>query len=116
MVGHSSAGTTSSWARSACAHSVGSAILELARLADVRTIGSTSTGKLELVRSLGAEPVDRLKDDVAARVRQLCPDGVDMPSTRSEARASPAHTVPAPGRALRGLRVHLEDGQLDGAN
>lgn len=57
---------------------VGSAILELARLADVRVIGSTSTAKLELVRSLGAEPVDRLQDDVAARVRALCPDGVDV--------------------------------------
>lgn len=57
---------------------VGTAILELARIAGVRAIGSTSTGKLELVRSFGAEAVDRFQGDVDARVRALCPDGVDV--------------------------------------
>ncbi|GAA3992392.1 medium chain dehydrogenase/reductase family protein [Allokutzneria multivorans] len=56
---------------------VGSLLVQLARLAGARVIGTASVGKHELLRSLGAEPVDYRKGDVGAQVRALAPNGVD---------------------------------------
>ncbi|SDN40905.1 medium chain dehydrogenase/reductase family protein [Allokutzneria albata] len=56
---------------------VGSLLVQLARLAGARVIGTASAGKHDLLRSLGAEPVDYRKGDVVAQVRALAPNGVD---------------------------------------
>ncbi|MEZ4240164.1 MAG: zinc-binding dehydrogenase [Myxococcota bacterium] len=56
---------------------VGTALLEVLREAGVTAIGAASTAKHELVRSLGATPVDG-RGDVAAAVRALHPGGVDV--------------------------------------
>lgn len=49
---------------------VGTALLELARIARVDTLGTASAGKHDLVRRLGAEPIDYAREDFVARVRQ----------------------------------------------
>lgn len=55
---------------------VGSLLVSLARLAGARVLGTASATKHELVRSLGAEPVDYRTGDVPAAVRALTPTGV----------------------------------------
>lgn len=55
---------------------VGTLLVQLARLAGAKVIGTASARKHEHVRSLGAVPVD-YRDDVPARVREISPDGVD---------------------------------------
>lgn len=55
----------------AAAGGVGTAVLELARLADIRVIGLCSAAKHDRVRALGGEPVDYRGEDVAERVRAL---------------------------------------------
>ncbi|MFI9650625.1 medium chain dehydrogenase/reductase family protein [Streptomyces sp. NPDC052040] len=54
---------------------VGSVLVQLARAAGVRVIGTASARNQEAVRALGAVPVD-YRDDVPARVRELAPGGV----------------------------------------
>ncbi|GAA3273552.1 zinc-binding dehydrogenase [Dactylosporangium vinaceum] len=56
---------------------VGSILVQLARLAGVRVIGTASPRHHEALRALGAEAIDYHDSDVAARVRELAPDGVD---------------------------------------
>jgi len=56
---------------------VGSTLVQLARLAGARVIGTASTRHHDAVRSLGATPVDYRDPDVPGRVRELAPDGVD---------------------------------------
>jgi NADPH2:quinone reductase len=55
---------------------VGTALLQLAKLAGIRAIGTASAGKHELVARLGATPLDYRSDDVRARVRELSGGGV----------------------------------------
>lgn len=55
---------------------VGTALLQLANLRGVRSIGTASRGKHELVSRLGATPLDYRSDDVVARVRELSDGGV----------------------------------------
>lgn len=55
---------------------VGSTLTQLARHAGARVIGTASPRHFDALRALGAEPVD-YGGDVAARVRELAPDGVD---------------------------------------
>ena len=59
------------------ASGVGVLLVQLARLADVRVIGTASATKLNKVRELGAEPIDYRNEDLVARVRELAPGGVD---------------------------------------
>jgi NADPH:quinone reductase len=54
----------------------GTAALELCRLAELETFGTASTGKLDLVRQLGAEPIDYRRADFLARLRRE--GGVDV--------------------------------------
>jgi NADPH2:quinone reductase len=54
---------------------VGTALLQLARLANIRALGTASGGKASLVTSLGATPIDYRTEDFVARCRELC-DGV----------------------------------------
>ncbi|HEV2741984.1 MAG TPA: medium chain dehydrogenase/reductase family protein [Rubrobacter sp.] len=56
---------------------VGTLLVQLARLAGAKVIGTASARKHEHVRSLGAVPVDYRDEDVPARVREISPGGVD---------------------------------------
>jgi NADPH:quinone reductase-like Zn-dependent oxidoreductase len=56
---------------------VGSALVQLARVAGATVIGTASPRHHDAVRALGARPVDYRDPDLAARVRELAPDGVD---------------------------------------
>jgi NADPH:quinone reductase-like Zn-dependent oxidoreductase len=55
---------------------VGSTLVQVARDAGIRVIGTAGPSAQERVRDLGAIPVDYRNDDVPARVRELAPDGV----------------------------------------
>ncbi|HEY0649472.1 medium chain dehydrogenase/reductase family protein [Phenylobacterium sp.] len=55
---------------------VGSLLLDLARLAGVKAVGSASANKADVIRSYGAEPADYRSEDVAARTRALSGGGV----------------------------------------
>jgi NADPH:quinone reductase-like Zn-dependent oxidoreductase len=57
---------------------VGTALLQLGALADLELYGTASSYNHELVRSLGATPIDYRSEDVVARVRELTGDGVDV--------------------------------------
>jgi len=50
---------------------VGTALLELGRLAALEVYGTASAGKHDLVRRLGATPIDHRAEDFAARVMEL---------------------------------------------
>ncbi|MEV6767837.1 medium chain dehydrogenase/reductase family protein [Nocardia sp. NPDC051030] len=55
---------------------VGSTLVQLARAAGIRVIGTASARNAEAVRALGAIPVD-YRGDVPQQVRAIAPDGVD---------------------------------------
>lgn len=57
---------------------VGSALLELGRLAGLEMYGTASAHNHELVRSLGATPIDYRNEDFVERIRALTGDGVDV--------------------------------------
>lgn len=56
---------------------VGTALLELGRLAGLEMYGTASKRNHEVVASLGATPIDYRTEDFVARVRGLTGDGVD---------------------------------------
>ncbi|MGW8455829.1 medium chain dehydrogenase/reductase family protein [Streptomyces niveus] len=56
---------------------VGSTLVQLARRAGARVIGTASARHQETVRELGAVPIDYRTPDLAAEVRAIAPDGVD---------------------------------------
>ena len=49
---------------------VGTALLELGRLLDLEMYGTASKSKHELVKSLGATPIDYKSEDFVARVKR----------------------------------------------
>lgn len=55
---------------------VGSTLVQLARQAGIRVIGTASARHHDRIRALGAIPVDYRGEDVPARVRELAPGGV----------------------------------------
>lgn len=57
---------------------VGTAALELGRLAGLEMWGTASPGKHDLVRSLGGMPIDYKSEDFVSVVRQATGDGVDL--------------------------------------
>ncbi|HTX90190.1 MAG TPA: medium chain dehydrogenase/reductase family protein [Anaerolineales bacterium] len=57
---------------------VGTALLELGRLADLKMYGTASASKHKLVTDLGAAPIDYRSRDFVEAVRQAEPDGVDF--------------------------------------
>jgi len=57
---------------------IGTCLLQLGQLAGVEMYGTASTGKQELVASLGATPIDYTKEDFVARISSLTGDGVDV--------------------------------------
>jgi len=56
---------------------VGTILVQLALHAGIRVIGTAAPRHHEALRGLGVEPVDYSDPDLAARVRELAPDGVD---------------------------------------
>ncbi|MFH0181023.1 medium chain dehydrogenase/reductase family protein [Streptomyces cacaoi] len=56
---------------------VGSVLVQLARAAGVRVIGTASTRHHDALRQQGVTPVDYRTDNLAARIRELAPGGVD---------------------------------------
>lgn len=57
---------------------VGSATLELGRLAGLEMYGTASAENHELVSALGATPIDYRRDDFVERIQDLTDDGVDL--------------------------------------
>ena len=55
---------------------VGTVLVQLARHAGIRVIGTAGPKQQERLRALGVTPIDYRCEDVAARVRELAPDGV----------------------------------------
>ena len=55
---------------------VGTLLVQMARLAGVNVIGSASPSKHDVVKALGATPID-YKGDMLAQVRAIAPSGVD---------------------------------------
>ena len=56
---------------------VGTAILQLGKLLDLEMYGTASQSKLELVKRLGATPIDYRGEDFVEVIRRLTSDGVD---------------------------------------
>jgi NADPH:quinone reductase-like Zn-dependent oxidoreductase len=56
---------------------VGSTLVQLARHAGARVIGTASPQHHDRLRALGVEPLDYRDPDLTARVRELAPGGVD---------------------------------------
>ncbi|MET7986163.1 MULTISPECIES: medium chain dehydrogenase/reductase family protein [unclassified Streptomyces] len=56
---------------------VGSVLVQLARAAGAKVIGTASARHHDALREQGVVPVDYRTEDVAARVRELAPGGVD---------------------------------------
>ncbi|WP_424532642.1 medium chain dehydrogenase/reductase family protein [Sphaerisporangium viridialbum] len=56
---------------------VGSVLIQLARAAGVKVIGTASARHHDALRERGVIPVDYRTEDVATRVRELAPGGVD---------------------------------------
>ncbi len=57
---------------------VGTALLELGKLAGLEMYGTASGPKHDLVSALGATPIDYRTEDVVARIHTLTGDGVDV--------------------------------------
>ena len=55
---------------------VGTVLVQLARHAGIRVIGTAGPKQQERLRALGVTAIDYRAEDVAARVRELAPDGV----------------------------------------
>ena len=62
----------------AAAGGVGTALLELGRIAGYKMYGTASKRKHEVVEGLGGVPIDYRSEDFLARIRELCPQGVDL--------------------------------------
>ncbi|HUQ58614.1 medium chain dehydrogenase/reductase family protein [Lentzea sp.] len=56
---------------------VGSTLVQLARHAGIKVIGTASARHHDAVRALGAIPVDYRDPDMYAKIREIAPDGVD---------------------------------------
>jgi NADPH:quinone reductase-like Zn-dependent oxidoreductase len=56
---------------------VGTTLVQLARHAGIRVIGTASTRHHAALRELGATPVDYRDPDMYRRIREIAPDGVD---------------------------------------
>ncbi len=57
---------------------VGTALLQVGGLAGLELYGTASPHNHDLVRSLGATPIDYHTEDVVGRIRELTGDGVDV--------------------------------------
>ena len=57
---------------------IGTALLQLGKIAEMEMYGTASTGKQELVANLGATPIDYRKENFVERIYKLTGDGVDV--------------------------------------
>jgi NADPH:quinone reductase-like Zn-dependent oxidoreductase len=57
---------------------VGSAMLQILRLADIRTVGAASAARHDAVRALGATPVESRSGAIDADVRRVFPEGASV--------------------------------------
>ena len=57
---------------------VGTAMLQLGKLLDLEMYGTASKSKHDLIKQLGATPIDYKSEDIAATIHRLTPDGVDV--------------------------------------
>ena len=57
---------------------VGSAVLELGRVAELEMYGTASPHNQSIVSELGAEPIDYRSEDFVMRIAELTSDGVDV--------------------------------------
>ncbi len=62
----------------AAAGGVGTALLQLGKVAGLQVYGVASTSKQEIVEQSGGVPIDYRQEDVVARVHALTGDGVDV--------------------------------------
>jgi len=60
------------------AGAVGTALLQLGSAFGLEMVGTASSGKQELVESLGAVPIDYQNEDFVKRIDELTDDGVDV--------------------------------------
>ena len=56
---------------------VGTAMLQLGRLHDMEMYGTASKSKHDVVRDLGATPIDYRNEDVETRMKSFAPEGLD---------------------------------------
>jgi NADPH:quinone reductase-like Zn-dependent oxidoreductase len=95
---------------------VGTALLDLARLAGVEAYGTASAAKHDVVREYGGTPIDYRKEDFVARLRELTGDGVDAvfdPIGGTHLRRP--HRTPRRGGRLvaYGVSASVEGGRVD---
>ena len=87
---------------------IGTALLQLGKLAELEMYGTASTGKQELVANLGATPIDYKKEDFVERIFEL--DGrwgrCGLRFDRRELCAALLQDV-APGRTIGRFRRRL---------
>lgn len=57
---------------------VGTALLQLGKLAGLEMYGTASAGKHAILREYGATPIDYRSEDFVTRIRELTGDGVDV--------------------------------------
>jgi NADPH2:quinone reductase len=90
----------------------GGYVVQLARSEGLTVVADASEADEELVRELGADVVVRRGDDVAARIREQFPDGVDGLADGS---VQDAAVLPAvkDGGAVATVRGYRGDGQRD---
>jgi NADPH:quinone reductase-like Zn-dependent oxidoreductase len=90
----------------------GGYVVQLAKTEGLTVVADAAEADEELVRELGADVVVRRGDDVAARIRELYPDGVDGLADGS---VQDAAVLPAvkDGGAVATVRGYRGDGQRD---
>jgi NADPH:quinone reductase-like Zn-dependent oxidoreductase len=90
----------------------GGYVVQLAKAEGLTVVADASAADEELVRELGADVVVRRGDDVAARIREHFPDGVDGLADGS---VQDAAVLPAvkDGGAVATVRGYRGDGQRD---
>ncbi len=91
---------------------VGSTLVQLARHAGLRVIGTAHPRHHDALRALGAEPVDYAAEGLSERVRALAPDGVDAVFDHlGGASVGESYRLLAPGGALvaYGMATLTED-------
>jgi NADPH:quinone reductase len=90
----------------------GGYVVQLAKTEGLTVVADAAEADEELVRSLGADVVVRRGDDVAARIREQFPDGVDGLADGS---VQDAAVLPAvrDGGAVTTVRGYRGDGQRD---
>ena len=88
----------------------GGYVVQLAKADELTVVADSSEADEELVRGLGADHVVRRGDDVAARIRELFPDGVDG---LADGAVQSEFVLPAvkDGGAVATVRGYRGDGQ-----